>query len=508
MYKVLLVDDEKYILEGLSNLIDWDAMGLEIVGMVRGGRKALELLATTKVDILITDISMPGMNGLELIRTARQDDDELKVIILSGYNEFDYLKEGMSLGIENYLLKPVNVSELMHTLVTLLDKLETSRPSYDYSNDIYIIRDNTLHRWMTRQIAASEWKDRCKLLQLGPTRRYRLAAVIRKGDHADRVFEELDKAPGDNCPLVYRDLDGDVAIVFQADHEAGLSEFAQRYLQEICSTVCHEERNDIRIGLGRVEATEDSDSLSYDEAKQALEYFLLFPKEKIIQYEQINMSKVLIRSESSIRWEQYIQLLHARNAAELTEAIQADFANLQQQEGMTPRHLWRIAAEVMVRLKLAAEEVRPADPVLEEKFSDHLELLHNTVEWAGLMEILGDIAQMSVDTLQTANYSPVILQVLKLVKDTYTENWTLMQLGDRFHTHPVYLGQLFRKETGESFAGYMNRYRIEQAKRLLRETNLKVNQVAREVGYWEAAYFNRQFRKYVGVSPMEYKSLV
>ncbi|MNN27173.1 HTH-type transcriptional regulator YesS [compost metagenome] len=220
------------------------------------------------------------------------------------------------------------------------------------------------------------------------------------------------------------------------------------------------------------------------------------------------MSKVLIRSESSISWEQYIQLLHTRDADRLKDVIQEDFVKLQQQEGMTPRHLWRIAAEVMIRLKLAVEEVRPADPALEEKFSDHLDLLHNTVEWAGFMEILRNMAQMSVDTLQAANYSPVIQQVLKLVKDTYTENWTLMQLGDRFHTHPVYLGQLFRKETGVSFAGYVNRYRIEQAKRLLRETNLKVNQVAREVGYWEVAYFYRQFRKYVGVSPMEYKSLV
>lgn len=508
MYKVLLVDDEKFILEGLSNLIDWTAMGLEIVGMVKGGRKALELLATTKVDVLITDISMPGMNGLELIRMARQDNADLKVIILSGYNEFDYLKEGMNLGIENYLLKPVNVSELKQTLVTLLDKLESSRPSFDYSNDIYIIRNNTLHRWMTRQISASEWRDRCKLLQLGPTCRYRLAAVIRKGDYADRMFDEIDRDAGNKGPLIYRDLDGDVAVVFQSENEEGLSEYAHRYLQEICSRVGQEERSGIRIGLGRVEATEASDSLSYDEAKQALDYFLLYPKEMILQYEQINMSKVLIRSESSIRWEQYIQMLHARKATELKEAIHADFAKLQQQEGMTPRHLWRIAAEVMVRLKVAVEEVRPADPALEEKFSDHLDLLHNTVEWTGLMEILGDIAQMSVDSLQTANYSPVIQQVLKLVKDTYTENWTLMELGDRFHTHPVYLGQLFRKETGVSFSSYVNRYRIEQAKKLLRETNLKVNQVAREVGYWEAAYFYRQFRKYVGVSPMEYKSLV
>ncbi|WP_059052243.1 response regulator transcription factor [Paenibacillus senegalimassiliensis] len=514
MYKVLLVDDEKFILEGLSHLIDWSALGLEIAGMVRGGKKALEMLATTHVDILITDISMPGMNGLELIRAARQHHDQLKVIILSGYNEFDYLKEGMSLGIENYLLKPVNVSELKHTLVTLLDKLEASKPDYLYDNDIYIIKNNTLHRWMIRQIAPAEWRERRELLQLAPIRRYRLAVVIRKGDLADQVFAELVNSAGDDHPLAYRDLDEDVVIVFQANEEAALMEYVHRWIEDRTSRVNAEGKEPIRMGVGRVElseiseVTEVSGGLSYDEAKQALAYFLLYPKKQIISYETLNLSKELIRWEGSIRWEQYTQLLHARNAEGLKAAIQEDFANLREQEGMSPRHLWRVAAEVAFRLKLAAEEVKSTDAALEERFSEYVESLHITSEWAELMEILAEIAQLSIDLLQTTGSSPVIQQVLKLVKETYTENWTLLQLGDRFNIHPVYLGQLFRKETGESFAGYMNRYRIEQAKRMLRETSLKVNEVARQVGYWEAAYFNRQFRKYVGVSPMEYKSLV
>lgn len=508
MYKVLMVDDEKFILDGLINLINWNELGLQIVGTERGGRKALDFLAVNEVDILITDISMPGMNGLELIRRARQDHSELKVIILSGYNEFDYLKEGMSLGIENYLLKPVDVSELMHTLVTLIEKLEASRPHYVHTNDIHIIRNNTLHRWMNGQIAASEWKERCELLQLGQICRYRLAAVIRKGDYGDRVYDVLCKVTDDQRPLVYRDMDDNVVIIYRADNMEQLSDDAQSHLRGLLSAIEPLESNQIRVGLGQIEETEASTSHSYEEAKQALEYFLLFPDERIIRYEMLNLSKVMVRPGNDISWDSYIQLLHARSTAELTETMQEDFSRLQQQEGIPPRNLWRIAAEITIRLKLAVQEVRPVEPELLEKFSDHLELLHNTVEWAELMESLAQIAELAVDLLQAPDYSPVIQQVLKLVNEAYTENWTLMQLGDRFHIHPVYLGQLFRKETGENFAGYMNRYRIEQAKRMLRETNLKIHQVARDVGYWEVAYFNRQFRRYVGVSPMEYKTLV
>ena len=127
MFKVFLVDDEPFIIEGLYDLVKWPDYGMEIVGHALNGAAALEAMKGLDLDILITDISMPVMGGLSLIPQAQKRYPELKVIILSGYNEFDYLKEGMRLGIENYLLKPINIVEMKATLANVAAKLNEGR---------------------------------------------------------------------------------------------------------------------------------------------------------------------------------------------------------------------------------------------------------------------------------------------------------------------------------------------------------------------------------------------
>ncbi|WP_285229350.1 response regulator [Paenibacillus polymyxa] len=167
MYKVFIVDDEPFIIEGLYDIVDWSSFGMEIVSHAGNGQAALQALTSQPVDILITDISMPLMNGLDLIREARRVKPELKVIILSGFNEFEYLKEGMQLGIENYLLKPINVEELESTLSNTASKLDhTLSPQADDAYGIQILKDNILHRWLTGQIAATEFEERAQFMNL------------------------------------------------------------------------------------------------------------------------------------------------------------------------------------------------------------------------------------------------------------------------------------------------------------------------------------------------------
>ena len=150
MYKVFIVDDEPFIIEGLYDIVDWSSFGMEIVYHAGNGQAALQALPEQPVDILITDISMPLMNGLDLIREARQLQPELKVIILSGFNEFEYLKEGMKLGIENYLLKPINVDELQSTLRNTAAKLDQLvKPRLEETYGIQMLKDNILYRWLT-----------------------------------------------------------------------------------------------------------------------------------------------------------------------------------------------------------------------------------------------------------------------------------------------------------------------------------------------------------------------
>ncbi|WP_048747000.1 response regulator, partial [Paenibacillus sp. P22] len=158
MYRVMLVDDEPFIVEGLQDAIDWSAFDLEIAAVAGSGKAALEQLKRQPVDLLVTDITMPGMSGLELIREARGILPGLKAIILSGYNEFDYLKEGMTLGIENYLLKPVNFKELRATLAATAAKLDAEEEPPELAlseEELGILKDRILYRWMRGEIDPS-----------------------------------------------------------------------------------------------------------------------------------------------------------------------------------------------------------------------------------------------------------------------------------------------------------------------------------------------------------------
>ena len=124
MYSVLLVDDEPSVLTGLRYVIDWDEYGVEIAGTASNGTQALELLRELPVDILITDIQMPQMGGLELLQQVRAQNMDLRCIILTGYDDFKYVKKAAQLGIENYLLKPVSPEELSETLLNTITKIE------------------------------------------------------------------------------------------------------------------------------------------------------------------------------------------------------------------------------------------------------------------------------------------------------------------------------------------------------------------------------------------------
>lgn len=156
MYNVFLVDDEPFIIEGMRALVPWEDYGLKVVGEASNGSEAIKKLETCHVDILLTDIMMPIMDGLELISTLKERHPNTKYIVLSGYEEFEYVKKGMKLGIENYLLKPVNEQELISTLENSIEKLEKSTNNEEAYT---ILRDNTIWRCLNQDIDAKEWRE-------------------------------------------------------------------------------------------------------------------------------------------------------------------------------------------------------------------------------------------------------------------------------------------------------------------------------------------------------------
>lgn len=514
MYKVFIVDDEPFIIEGLIDSIDWPAFGLEVVGSAENGEEALRRIGQTPVDLLITDISMPRMNGLDLIRAARESRPDLKAVILSGFNEFDYLKEGMRLGIENYLLKPINVKELHDTLSNAVEKLNSVHADAPLSPyDVQIMKDNTLYRWIGGRISEAEFNERAALLGIALTEPYGVIALARlpsaDPEAQEDAFERVARAfEGSASASAYpfRDMDGDIVIVagLPSAEEAGKQELVQKLLPLLGQAEAGPGEA-ARLSLGGVHPLRTDMASSYREAKKAQEYFMIYPEREWIDYAETETFKEAESSEFPIDWEACRKLLVARDKEGLAAAIEADLEKLRRREGVAPSYLHEVAVELIVRFKMELKAIKHSDET--EMFSQGFAQANEASDYAELAGALRSVAERCVDSLVKDSRSPVVLQVLEEIRRHYADELSLKQLGARYHIHPVYLGQLFQKETGESFTEYINKYRIEQAKRLPKSSPLKVHDIARQAGYWETGYFYKQFKKYVGISPTEFKGL-
>lgn len=504
MYRVFIVDDEPFIIDGLYDVVDWAAFGLEITGSAENGLEALEALRDTPADIVITDISMPEMTGLELIRELRGLKPGLKFIVLSGFNEFDYIKEGLRLGIENYLLKPINFDELQETLAGTVEKLNAEDADRLFrAHDNRILRDNILSRWLSGRIAPAELAERAALLQLKLDKPYLLTAVVRTGEliaevshAAERMAEQI---PG---LIPFLDPDGDLVILILLDKP---EEGKIKALETFSGLRERVVSGKIRISLGTVEELDSGAQRSYSNAKKAQEYFLVLDPPDLMDYEQLGTGSQAEEPDMAGEWQEYARLIASRNKEALLDKIEETFKRAQRLEGVTPAIIQSMAVELMIRLKMELKEIKQADQ--PELYREGFERVLKADTMEELAALVKEAAEVTVDALLRDVKSPVIAQVLSYVHEHYNEALSLKALSQQYNIHPVYLGHLFSKETNESFTEYINKYRIDKAKEMLKETNLKVHEIAAKVGYYESGYFYKQFKKYVGISPTDYKGL-
>ncbi|WP_028561944.1 response regulator transcription factor [Paenibacillus pinihumi] len=504
MYRVFIVDDEPFIIEGLYDIIDWAEYGLEIVGSAENGYDALAALMEASADILLTDISMPKMDGLTLISEARKFRPDLKVIILSGYNDFEYIKSGLKLGVENYLLKPINIDELQETLANTIDKLNTVRPDRLFSDyDIRILRDNILYRWLTGRIAPNELNERTDMLDIRLDAPYIVTAIIRTENQFEPSYEAAQRlAVQDPSMLPFVDIDGDLVIVFMLeDRESG----KKKALSTLDSVQKRLAASPMRISIGSVEAMGEGAPQSYTHAKKAQEYFLLQDDHAILDYDVL-AEKNAIDTSQSLDWSSYSRHIKAKELDLLLETIDMEFERAQTMEGVTPAYIQSMAIEMMIRFKMELKEIKQTDQ--PELFEAGFMQIMNAETIEALASVVKEAARLAVDSLMRDVKSPIIQLLLNYVHEHYAQPLSLKSLSQQYNIHPVYLGHLFQKETNETFTEYINKYRIGKAKEMLKETQLKVQEIAVQVGYWETGYFYKQFKKYVGISPTDYKGLL
>ncbi len=526
MHKVFLVDDEPFILEGLRAIIKWQEYGLEITGQALNGLDAFNQIRDSDIDILITDITMPKMNGLQLIHTLKDTHPSIKFIVLSGYNEFEYVKEGIKLGIENYLLKPVNVQELISTMKNTTKKIQStsSKELSLVKKDFTILKDNILYRWVTRTIDIEELKERSKILDINLECARYAVAIIRilppPGEAGQRVPMEKPQLIAEAYSLCCKTLEQYDSAVCCNDFEGNIIAIFSECPAIISKPAIHAILKEIRnrmqsrlgvnlfITVGDYQYAFSEVYKSYSIAQKLQEYRLLSNTGRTIDFDEILQDKTTGQPLPELDYDLLSKQILSRNKQEVSAFIDTIFDKLQDCNGVTPSDIHNYSIELILHIN---KTVKNFEFNCNLSRSDYKKLFADMLELETISQLkayIKAIADNAIDCFisEDTRVSPVIREVMRYISEHYAEEFSLKTLGCTFNINASYLGQLFLKEIGEHFSDYLNKYKIEKAKQLLLNTNLKAAEIAKKVGFSDTAYFYRQFKRYVGVTPVELRN--
>lgn len=498
----MLVDDEPIITQGLNAILDWEGYGFQVVHIAENGEEALAYLKEHPIDLLITDIMMPKMTGLELIEQAQEIQEQMKSVVLSGYQDFAYVKQGVKLGIENYLLKPVDEEELIRTIQSIHEKLSTSITEVPDRTET-TLKDNTLWHLLNGEIDRNDWQTRLSFYNMNTEAPFYNVSILHfEHDHELEKREQVRKYIEANyAATCLFNPDQELIIVFEYTEEDQVHLVHQSLIDQYISD---QDRGigSYYLSVGDVVQTMEQLEESYMAARSLTFYQIaLEPNQLITKQIQIDTTQHLkvqqdIKSDMSKRILQSIE--------EISEGLTLFVTELD----LKDRYISHtVARKYIIDLISYLQHSVPVEDYY--KHTTSIEKLFFTTTIAEMMEILQSYCEGLFDQIHNkANtYSPIIQDVLDYMHENYDQELSLKTLSQRFYVNAIYLGQLFQKELGVVFSEYINHYRLEKAKELLKNTHLGAGEIGKRVGYSDTTYFYKQFKRNVGATPTEWRNI-
>lgn len=537
MLKVFLVDDEKDIRLGLKTILQRDA-DCVIVGEASDGREALGALTQVNPDVLITDIKMPVMDGIELTKSISNAGLNVKVVALSGYDEYKYVREAMKVGAVDYLLKPVDKAALIELLEKISEKIEGERIKKhqieSFSQKIYDNLEIISEKFLIDLIRGNgpDSKQMESLKEFGCLfsdiflfTLIRTDGMIRFEKQMYDKFsissnnslkEQLKKLLPDTfhgCSFILAEYKGKLGMLITVSKD-----LCETFLQNlhIMLNILRDELLE-RTGLGFTAGIStvyhkiSETSVAYHQAAFALQEGFYNNTEKILTYSReksiYNDLAEAALTDSISSLSNSIELGDVINTRRKIEAI----FNLIKNYKVSPDRCRELLRFVILRICATHQEFRQ---VVENCTSDEFDLIYHIEKEDTFGDLLNYLNKALCSMLQYINNERLhrSKKIIEIVKDYihshYSQEISLKCLADYVHLSPNYLSDLFKNEVGKNYIDYLIEVRINAAKKFLSQHDIKVYEVGHRVGYDDPASFNRAFKKIVSVSPAEYKKLI
>lgn len=534
MMKVVIADDEKRVCDLIQFLVDWEALGMEVVFVAYNGIQALEAIEKYKPDVVITDIRMPGYNGLEMIGRARSVAPEIEIIIISGYSRFEYAKEAIKFGVREYLLKPIRQEELTAALKRIRDEYSQRQQRMSDDEKLRSFEQKDLAR--TRSTLFEEVffqkklvRDELTIENLNTLYQYHFGhglfqVVVLKidGFHEGRgkdldfaeekVRQLLPEFLGKEClELEYYVEKGVFYVLLNfAREKHSMRKHLKALLAELLLQKDILKDMDITIGAGEVFDEPRYIRESFKSALWSVEQRLIVGTHRVIESEAQRTSH-LAESELFHNFNRnFTQVLECQDIGGVHREIRGLRDALLASREVTGHEILQMSKEVMNLYSLTMTKGQFPTEQLEELFETFNQ---GILSYGSVAEIFDYLETMLCDSFarmmedkRLADIKP-IREAKKYIQENFAGPITLEKVSEVAGFNPAYFSGLFKQETGSTFTEYLLKMRMEEAKTLLKETKLSVSSICEQVGYSDTKHFTKTFTKYTSLKPNEYRKL-
>lgn len=526
-YTVLLVDDEEEVIRVIMKKMDWEGLGFSVIGYANNGVRALEMIEEFQPDVVMTDIRMPYMDGMELANRVKAEFPAAKLLIFTGFDEFEYAREAVHLEVEEYILKPVNAVELTSVFTQLKRKMDqeiSEKRNVEILQKYYIeslpllqanFYSSLVEGGITRDKLAKYLSD----YQLSFTGPYYCCLVIHTSSRqipedmnllllSTSVQKQAEERLGEKWRAKCFAYLRNTILIVELEKENKVSE-----LTDECDKFCRYTRRmlgaDVTVGIGQVCDNILDLSRSYSSARDALSYRVIYGTARAINIKEISpqrMAKPGLTNDAELS--NLFKMIRVSSEEEIIEAVNRCLENISFSAESLQHHHIAIMELVSALYRFSANQ----DIVVEEFFGDTGKLYRRLadMEPEELRAWLTHIS-LSLHHKLSSERSRSTRSLVEKAKEYIHNNYADQELSldaicEVLGVSNSYFSTIFKKETGNSFIGYLTDYRMERASRQMIETNDKSYIIAKNVGYADPNYFSYVFKRKFGVSPSKYRT--
>lgn len=534
MIQLLIVDDEAHVVDRLQSTIDWASIGIEQVFKAYSGKEALELLEQMSIDIVITDIQMPGISGLQLIAEINRRWAKTKCILLSGYSDFNYAKEAILQGSEDYLLKPVTEQALLATVSRVMEKLQkeweavisTQRLTYTFKENLPLLRGNLLNDLLQgHKISEHSLREKMQILELPD---YYEHACVLMMVRLESNFLEYDTGHLSLMEYAISNMahelfaekfdswhtkDTHDYLVFVMKHKQEIPDkedaaWLERTASVLQSAVKNYLKGKISILLSSWGEFPAEINALYNSSLSAFRKRIGSEHELFMRLGDESVQTELSALQRLYEPPTLNHLLEAARWEDTEEKLSQIFDEMEVRFSESQEHLLEVYFSIASAFAyIAHKNGRQLHQLIGGDYDRMMEgipfrTVNQLREWSirSLRRMKEDMDQERQDSRAT-----LIKDIRSFIDQHLASDVSLQSIADHVYMHPVYVSKIYKLETGENLSDYVNHARMDKAAYLLKNGQDKIYEIATQLGYQRPHSFNHAFKKHYGMTPQEYR---